>query len=64
MPGQPFRFWEIPDVPADHGMTMGELGDFLQEHFSTETLTSVELQWGLEYLMDHYTSLFAGLETA
>ena len=39
-------------------MTKKELQDFLKENFSTETLASVELQWGLDYLMDHYKSLF------
>jgi hypothetical protein len=60
--GHPFGFWEIPEVPAENRNTMKALGDYLKDHFSTETLTSVELQWGLDYLMDHYSTLFPGLE--
>ena len=57
-----FAFWDIPKASDPTKYTRKELGDFLEKHLDTSVLTSVELSWGVEYLLDHYSTVFPWLE--
>ncbi len=53
-PDQQFAFWGIPEVPEEAKHTRKQLGDFLEANLDTKTLTSVELSWGVEYLLESW----------
>jgi hypothetical protein len=59
---RPFAFWKIPHVPEGARSTRKDLGNFLEENLDTTTLTSVELNWGVEYLLSHYSAIFPWIE--
>ena len=57
-PGPFPGFWAIPDVRDPAHLTKKQIGDYLEQHLDTAVLTSVELTWGIEYLLDHYGTVF------